>query len=154
MFLSRRVLLLLSIMPCCAGCGPGGGRVEVEGVITLDGQPMPDVYVTFDQPELSPNENLGYVGRSDAEGRYSLRPMIGEGSGVPPGKFRVSLTTAVIDATKPAPAPSPQRTAATPFPPEPQPPPEKIPPAYRGGKLTFEVPAEGTEEANFDLKSR
>ncbi|HEX2476385.1 MAG TPA: carboxypeptidase-like regulatory domain-containing protein [Lacipirellulaceae bacterium] len=145
---------MLSFIPCYAGCGAGGDRVAVEGIITLDGQPMPGVYVTFDQPELSPNENIGYVGRTDAEGRYSLRPMIGDGSGAPPGKYRVSLTTAVLDATQPAPAPSPQRTTATPFYPEPQPPPEKIPRAYRGGKLTFEVPADGTEEANFELKSR
>ncbi len=155
MFLTRSaLLLLLSFVPCYAGCGPGGDRVEVEGVISLDGQPMPNVYVTFDQPELSPNENIGYVGRTDTDGRYSLRPMIGEGSGAPPGRYRVSLTTAVLDATQPAPTPTPPRNAATPFYPEPQPPPERIPPAYRGGKLTFEVSADGTDKADFELKSK
>jgi hypothetical protein len=126
--------------------------VDVSGVVTLDGQPLPGVHLTFDQPELSPNENVGYVAKTDAEGRYSLRPMMGEGSGVPPGKYRVSLTTAVADPS--APPPRPKGGRATIYDVSPPPPPEKIPPAYLGGKLTFDVPAEGTEEANFDLKSR
>jgi hypothetical protein len=155
MFGTQHLILAFSLLLVgLAGCGEGGDRVDVEGVVTLDGQPMPGVHLTFDQPELSPNQNVGYIGKTDDAGRYSLRPMIGDGFGAPPGKYRVSLTTAVSDPSQPAQAPSSTK-ASTPFYPEsPPPPPEKIPLAYRGGKLTFEVPPDGTEEANFDLKSK
>jgi hypothetical protein len=155
MFATYRLTLALSfVLACLSGCGEGGDRVTVEGIVTLDGQPMPGVHLTFDQPELSPNQNIGYIGKTDETGRYSLRPMLGEGTGAPPGKYRVSLTTAVTDPSQPAPTPSTTKSS-TPFYPESAPPsPERIPPAYRGGKLTFEVPEDGTEEANFDLKSK
>jgi hypothetical protein len=35
--------LLLTIL----GCGAGDGKVPVSGVVTFDGSPMPDGYVTF-----------------------------------------------------------------------------------------------------------
>ncbi len=72
-------------------------------------------------------------------------------SGAPPGKYRVSLTTAVADPSAPV---VPQRSSSAFYSDEPPVLPERIPPAYRGGQLTFEVPEDGTEEANFDLKSK
>jgi hypothetical protein len=141
----------LAVLLFCTGCGSGEGRVPVSGVITLDGQPLSGVHVLFDQPELSPNENIGYRGVTDEQGRYELQPVMREGSGVPPGQFRVSLTTAVADPSAPAVT---RRTSSAFYSDEPPMPPERIPPAYRGGKLTFEVPEEGTEAANFDLKSK
>lgn len=141
----------LAVLPFCTGCGPGEGRVPVSGVVTLDGQPLSGVHVLFDQPELSPTKNIGYIGVTDESGRYELRPAIAEESGAPPGKFRVSLTTAVADPSAPI---VPQRTSSAFYSDEPPVLPERIPPAYRGGKLTFEVPADGTDAANFDLKSK
>jgi hypothetical protein len=155
MFVAKRFTLGYCILLAfLAGCSGGGGGVAVEGVVTLDGQPLPGVHLTFDQPELSPNENIGYIGKTDESGRYSLRPMLGDGSGVPPGKYRVSLTTAVSDPSQPAPTPSSGRSATPFYPESAPPPPEKIPPTYRGGKLTFDVPADGTDAANFALKSK
>jgi hypothetical protein len=137
---------------CCAGCGQQGGTVPVEGIITLDGEPLPDIQVLFDQPDLGPSENKGYTGRTDEEGRYILVPVTGEGSGVPPGTYRVSLSTA---GNPSAPAPPPGANRSTIFYPESlPPPPERVPPAYRGGKLSFTVTEDGTDQANFDLKSR
>ncbi len=131
---------------CVAGCGGDGGAVPVSGVITLDGQPMPNVAVTFDRPELPPNENIGWIGRTDAQGRYELRPSMGEGSGVPPGQYRVSFTTAVADPN--APATTTSRSPTTPFvAAEPPPPPERIPPRHR--TKYFVVSEEGTNAANF-----
>jgi hypothetical protein len=146
----RRLAFILGIFTCCAGCGSGGG-VDVSGIVTLDGQPLPGVHLTFDQPELPPNKNIGYVGQTDAEGRYTLRPIMGDGSGVPPGKYRVSLTTAVADPSAPPP-PRPAGRRATIYDESPKPPPEKVPPTSRVQEFT--VPADGTEEANFDLKSK
>lgn len=147
------ILVVLASLPCWAGCG-SGDAVAVSGIVTLDGQPLPGVQVLFDKPDVPPNENKGYTGRTDAAGRYSLRPSTGEGNGLPPGKYRVSLSTAVYDPANPPPAPSKDSRSSAFFPESAPPPPERIPPAYRGGQLTFEVPADGTEEANFDLKSK
>jgi hypothetical protein len=120
-------------------------------MITLDGEPLPDIQVLFDQPDLGPN-NKGYTGRTDEQGHYVLAPVIGEGSGALPGTYRVSLSTA---GNPSAPAPPPSANRPTLFYPESAPPPpERVPPAYRGGKLSFTVPEEGTDQANFELKSR
>jgi hypothetical protein len=142
---------LLVVLLLCIGCGPGEGRVPVSGVVTLDGQPLSGVHVMFDQPELDPKKNTGYTGVTDEQGRFELQAAVGEGSGAPPGKYRVSLTTAVADPTAPVVT---RRTSSGFYSDEPPVPPERIPPAYRGGKLTFDVPADGTEKANFDLKSK
>ena len=69
------IAFLIAFSMCCAGCGGGGGRVPVEGTVTLDGKAMPDIQVLFDQPELSPRENKGYSGRTDQDGRFVLRPV-------------------------------------------------------------------------------
>jgi hypothetical protein len=137
-----------------SGCGEPGDSVPVEGVITLDGHPMPGVQVLFDQPDLPPRENTGYIGKTDELGKFSLRSMRGGTEGIKPGNYRVSLTTAITDPTAKA-SPPPPGHSATPFYPESPPPaPERVPPAYRGGKLSFTVPEDGTDAANFDLKSR
>jgi hypothetical protein len=151
--LKASILLVLPWLATCAGCGNGSGLVPVEGTITLDGQPMAGVHVLFDQPELPPNENKGYMGKTDEQGHYALRSIDGT-EGVPPGSFRVSLTTAVTDPSAPAPAPPPGRSTTPFYPESPPPPPERVPPAYRGGKLSFTVTEDGTDAANFDLKSR
>jgi hypothetical protein len=147
-----KLLFVFSAWFCSfAGCG---GRSGVEGKITLDGQPLPGVQILFDQPELSVRENKGYVGRTDSEGEYQLSPAFDQGTEVPPGTYRVSLTTSIFDPSAPV-LPPKSGASSTPFYPEsPPPPPERIPPAYRGGKLTFTVPEGGTDQANFELKSK
>jgi hypothetical protein len=147
------VVVALSALLCSTGCGKSDGLVDVSGVVTLDGQPMSGVHVLFDQPELGPRENKGYVGRTDATGRYTLSPALEEASGVAPGTYRVSLTTSVTDPSAPAPKPPPGKPVLF-YPEEAPPPPERVPRAYRGGKLSFTVTEEGTDQANFDLKSR
>jgi hypothetical protein len=149
----KNVLFPLFLAPlfCCPGCG---SSQVVEGAITLDGQPLSGVQVTFDQPELGPRDNKGYVARTDDQGKYKLSPAFAQGSEVPPGTYRVSLTTAVFDPSTPAPAPRPTSGNAPFHPESPPPPPERIPPAYRGGKLTFTVPEGGTDKADFPLKSK
>jgi hypothetical protein len=133
-------LLFLAAFLSCGGCGgQEGDLVTVEGIVTLDGQPMSGVQVVFDQPELGPNKNIGYAGRTDEQGRYALRPLGSDGAGAPPGAYRVSLTT--VETMDPSRDDSPMT-------------PERIPPAYRGGKLTFTVTEDGTDQANFDLKSK
>jgi hypothetical protein len=145
--------LFAVLLACFAGCGDESSLVPVEGVITLDGRPLPSIQVLFDQPELGANENTGYTGKSDEQGRYVLRPVIGEGSGAPPGKYRVSLSTAA-DPTSAANTQAGAKQSTIFYPEAPPPPPERVPPAYRGGKLSMEIPADGKTDANFELKSR
>jgi hypothetical protein len=133
-------LLFLAASLSYGGCsGQKGDLVSVEGVVTLDGQSMSGVRVIFDQPELGPNENIGYAGRTDEQGRYVLRPLGRDRAGVPPGTYRVSLTT--VETVDPSRDDSPMT-------------PERVPPAYRGGRLSFTVPEGGTDQANFELKSK
>ena len=123
--------------------------VPVEGVITLDGQPLPNINVVFDQPELSVKENIGYTGKTDAQGHYELRPAGKEGTGAPPGKYRVSLSTAYDPSAPPPPGARPTTVFV---PAEPPPPPERVPAKER--QHSFEVPADGTDKADFPLKSK
>jgi hypothetical protein len=111
---------------------------------------MPDIQVMFDQPELGPNENKGYGGKTDAEGRYVLTSLDTKVPGAPPGKYRVSLST-YADPNAVAKPPAGQPTGLF-YPESPPPPPERVPPKYR--QQTFEVPADGTDKADFALKSK
>jgi hypothetical protein len=137
----------------CVGCGGGGELVPVEGAVTLDGRPMAGIQVVYDQPELGANANQGYGGKTDEQGRYVLLPILGKGTGAPPGKYRVSLSTPADPLAIATPQAGAGQTTIF-FPEAPPPPPERVPPAYRGGVLSFTVPAEGTGEADFHLKSK
>jgi len=145
------LLLPLSLLVSCCGCGSDGAKlVPVAGVVTLDGKPMPGIQVTFDQPELGANENRAYVGVTDSAGRYTLSAAGEKNAGVPPSEYRVSLTTVASDSN----SPPPKTKSTSIFGGEPSPPPERVPPAYRGGKLKFTVPEQGTEMADFALISK
>ena len=62
---------------------------DVQGVITLDGQPLENATVTF-----SPAQGRASVGQTDAEGRYRLRYTNAE-NGAEYGEHRVSITSAI-----------------------------------------------------------
>lgn len=109
------------------------------------------IQVTFDRPDLDANANKAYFGVTDAAGRYSLHGVGESRPGVPPAKYRVSLSTVAPDPKAPAPALKP----TTIFIPEsPPPPPERVPAEYRNGKLDFTVTNDGTDKADFALKSK
>jgi hypothetical protein len=151
---ATRFALLLTFLASCAGCGDPDGAVPVAGTITLDGQPLAGVQVTFDQPDLGANANVAYTGRTDSQGHYTLESTSDKSSGIKPGKYRVALTTAVHDPSAPPPQAPPPTDPNFFYPESAPPPPERIPLPYRGGKLSFEVPADGTDQANFELKSK
>ena len=128
-------VMALALLTALIGCGPS--EIIIEGIVTLDGDPLEGVQVLFDQPDA--NNANGFAGRTDQDGHFSLKSVGEEISGDVAGTYRVSLTTAVLgrDALENTPMP-----------------PERIPKAYRNGKLTFDVPEGGTTEANFDLQSK
>jgi hypothetical protein len=72
-----------------AGCG-GPPRGEVEGVVTRDGKPLPNVEVVFlPDPELG-SKGPRAAALTDKDGRYHLRGDKGQ-EGAAVGRYRVLL---------------------------------------------------------------
>lgn len=117
------------------GCGGSSDLVPVSGQVTLDGEPLPDVQVLFYQRGGGPETN--FIGQTDGEGRFTLTTIRGESAGIAPGKYDVSLTTAFA---------GPETLETDPIPPE------RVPEASR--RMEYEVPSDGLEELQLDLKSK
>jgi hypothetical protein len=130
------ILLVAMSLASQLGCGRSQqGLVPVEGIVTLDGAPMARVYVFFDQPTAA--RNNAFIGQTDEQGHFVLRPAGDKNAGAPAGSYRVTLTTAVAKPGSPD---------GTPLPPE------RVPPKYGNGKLNYEVSSRGTKDANFEMK--
>jgi hypothetical protein len=131
------IIALVLAMLGSAGCNNGEKTVSVEGTVTLDGQPLPEAHVMFYPQGASPTDQKLYFGSTDQEGKFALRSSIDGSEGAPPGKYNVTLTTAVArqDATETTPLP-----------------PERVPAKHRNKE--FEVPEDGIEDAKFELTSR
>ncbi len=121
---------------CCAvlaGCGgPGYELVPVSGRVLVDGKPVPEAHVSF-EPR---GEGPGCYATTNAEGRFELRSVLDERPGATQGTNVVRITTAREgnpndDAAEMVGEVAPQR--------------------FLDGSEEFEVPAEGTVRADFDL---
>ncbi|MCA9131251.1 MAG: hypothetical protein KDB22_29405 [Planctomycetales bacterium] len=87
----RQCLPVFSLLFVAAlGCG-GAQYAPVEGVITLDGNPLEDATVTFTPTGTTGNEIQQSYGRTDAEGRYSLELLSGEREGALIGQHKVRV---------------------------------------------------------------
>ena len=131
--------LLAAMLVMVAGCGEKGNYVPVSGVITLDGQPIEGAQVSF-QPQAKGdniNPGPGSVGTCDATGRYELKT-IREDPGAVPGMHTVRIygpkavrSGGDLDAAT--------NTG-----------PEIFPEKYNfRTELTIDIPAEGTDKADF-----
>lgn len=125
----------LAVLSCLLIAGCGGGEdyevVPVSGKVTLDGKPVPDLRITF-QPQATENHanpGPGSYGITDKSGRFELAIAKPKGPGAVVGTHTVRITGY-----------DPRRYG--------------LPWSCRDGSLTFVVPAEGTEEANFEFNSR
>ena len=130
----RLRLIFVGLVIAACGCGGGPRTVPVSGRVQLDGQPLADAQVIFrpDSKDLYPGP--ASHGKTDAEGRFTLRTVDGhDGAVVGPHKVRISLRAKASSANPDAPSP------------------EKLPARYSGENtvLTFTVPAGGTKEADF-----
>lgn len=65
--------LLAGFLLGFAGCGPSDGRVEVTGVVLVDGQPLPQANVAF----IGGGGGAFGTGSTDQEGRFSIRAQPG-----------------------------------------------------------------------------
>jgi hypothetical protein len=113
-----------------AGCG--SRLAPVAGLVTLDGNPLPRAHVVLTPQDRSAEGP--FVADTDAEGRFSLGPIGKPSEGVPPGRYRLSISTAFsMDSDAP-------------------PPKELVPSPYTGG-VDYEVPPAGDARASFELHS-
>ncbi|MCH9653478.1 MAG: carboxypeptidase regulatory-like domain-containing protein [Planctomycetes bacterium] len=81
--------LLVTLTGCCIGCS-GGSDIDlgqVKGVVSMDGQPLPDVVVVFKPEKGNPSSGV-----TDANGNYEL-VYIGKSKGAIIGSHKVSVTT-------------------------------------------------------------
>jgi hypothetical protein len=128
--------LLLGTLLYSAGCSSDSDIGRVEGIVTLDGQPLPKATVVFIQGQGRPAGGI-----TDEEGRYVLNYAEGR-KGALPGVNRVRITT----AQGPSETPDGQPVPAVP---------ERIPTQFNTeSTLEFEVVAGEVNVANFDLVSK
>ena len=100
-------LLLLGLAACAvavAGCPADTAVVDteyVEGVVTLDGTPVPEATVMF--TPVTPGQGLGATGQTDANGVYKLTATTtGDataeaGAGTLPGEYYVGVIKSVTE---------------------------------------------------------
>lgn len=135
----RIMLLMLSVL--IVGCGSGSDLATVEGTVTLDGKPVKGASVSFEPVGKSPSDNVGggSYGVTDEQGHYKLKTVLDDSDGAAVGEHRVkiSIATAAKDDMD---IPIPGAMS------------DKLHPNYSTqSKLTFTVPPDGTEEADFAL---
>lgn len=133
-----RRLSLLVLMLMLAGCAAKAKIAPVSGRITLDGVPLANANITF-QPIGSNDPGPGSYGRSDADGRYTLNLVSTDESGAIVGNHRVMISTLggqqvqMSDGGMKLPK-------------------DRVPRRYNTEtRLTFEVPAQGSNAADFTL---
>src|SRR5689334_22974691 len=86
---SLSVLTLLFLFGCKKGPPP---LVEVQGVVLLNGQPLPQAQVEF-VPDLEDfGAQLNSTGVTDDQGRFTLTCMLKNEPGAVVGKHRVLVT--------------------------------------------------------------
>jgi hypothetical protein len=142
----RPCVVAVPLLLAAAGCGSEPYKVApVSGTVTLDGKPLANAWVTFMPVGSKENPNPGptSAGKTDASGRYTLAIEPGR-PGAVVGAHKVSINTQGGDAK------GDDRDAGGPRAPR-----EKLPDVYNTRTtLTCDVPAAGTEAADFPLKSR
>jgi hypothetical protein len=119
-----------------AGCGKKANIVPVSGRVTVDGQPLGNVAVNFGPLTGGLDGAYASYGKTDGEGRYTLKLVDNGQSGAMVGKNRVTLNESTGGGESDGAAPR-----AT----------FKLPPTARDGTLQFEVPPGGTDAANFEF---
>jgi hypothetical protein len=142
-----RSFLLFALLLTLAGCKKEAFKVApVSGRVTLDGKPLSKATVTFVPLATKENINPGptALGLTDDDGRYTLgiRP---DYPGTVVGKCRIYISTVLTDPA------TDERDGGPPL----KRPRDRVPERYnQRTELTFDVPAGGTDQANFELESK
>jgi hypothetical protein len=136
------------------GCGGGPRYVSVSGVVTLNGKPYKGAVVNF-QPAATkgnPYPGRGSYGHTNENGRFTL-VVDDKVVGAVVGKHRVRIATlrdnmpAGWDPARGSPDGDPRGRPKAEV--------DPIPPEWNTNSTKeFEVPFEGTDQANFDIASK
>lgn len=134
-----------------AGCGSSASAVKtvpVAGTVYLDGKPLPGVSVVF----ISPGVEFVGMGTTGPDGKYRLtRSLIPGKHGAMPGTNQVHFAEAVRNPS-PEPPMIPPPSSSSPLPQG-----SSLPARYcnpERPELTFDVPEQGTDTADFQLTSK
>src|SRR2546426_3668999 len=130
---------LLPVLAALAvGCG-SGSIAPVSGRVTLNNLPLANAAITF-QPVAETNQNPGpgSGGFTDSDGRYTLKIVGKETKGAVVGKHKVRISLVPKDTEDDQPKKYKQ-----------------LPAKYSGKdtQLEYDVPAGGTDSADFALTS-
>lgn len=145
----RRCFVIALALVGLAGCGGKPYKVaRVSGRVTLDGKPLAKAVVTFVPQATRENIAPGPTAAAftDDDGRYALG-IDRDTPGAVVNKCRIWITSPTNDPTPPDQDGGPpvfKKKAK-----------DRIPEKYNSQtELVYDVPAGGTDQANFDLKSR
>ena len=134
----------------CSGCGGGGPKyAPVSGVVTLDGKPFGDGVVVFlpKATDGNPNPGRSSAGETDANGKFVLKTDdLKNGAVVGKHLIKISSRGPVMqfDASTGSPDGAPANVKR-----------DAIPAEWNTmSEKEFEVPAAGTDKANFDIVSK
>lgn len=137
-------LLLVVLL---SGCSKDYETVPVSGRVTLDGQPVANVGLTFvplAENKEKVNIGPGSLGKTDEEGRFTLRTVQGDKGAVPTDHIvRMELAVSGGGAGSGDELAAPDRTPTK----------LRLPRSAQDGSLHYQVPPEGTDQADFDLTS-
>ncbi len=143
-----RLCTAIALLMTAVGCS-GGSYAPVSGVVTINGKPYDKAVVSF-QPigtPSSPNPGRGSSAYTDANGRFEL--ICDDRKGAIIGKHLVRIMTRgneVVGASPEGGSSDETPTNRTVDP---------IPAEWNAtSKVEFEVPAGGTDKANFNIETK
>jgi hypothetical protein len=127
------------------GCGGKLGVVPVSGTVSVNGKPAENIAVSFTPIPGQSTPGSTSSGITDAEGRFELST-VGEhrAAGAVPGKHHVTLNPKITGLDQLSYEEGSKKVARANA---------AFPPNTRDGSLTFEVPANGTNHADFQFTS-
>lgn len=130
---ARCAALLAATLVMAAGCAQSIKSVPVSGRVMLNGQPLAEVAINF-SPVTGGDSAYAAYGKTEKDGRYTLRLIENGQAGATADKNRVTLNENTGAAESDGGGP---------------PVVFKLPSKARDGTLTIEVPASGTDSADF-----
>lgn len=138
MYQWRRACALLACIFAASltGCGTSVNVVPVSGRVMVDGQPLPNVAVNFAPLTGGLDGAMASYGKTDAEGRYTLKLVDNGRRGAMVGNSRVTLNESSQGGESDGAAPRVNF---------------RLPPTARDGTLRFEIPEGGTDAADFEF---
>lgn len=142
--LNRRLLVCVFSLFCLCGCGDGLERIQIEGILKNQGQPLDNTVLQFMPQEGTAGQ--GAIGMSDAQGKFTVVSSVKDDPGIPPGKYRVRLSRLVNVDGKPLPegAVEAEYPGAK----------ESIPAPYNSDKSPIEVSIEKSGTVDVDLPAK